>query len=410
MNENFKNEERMHGDVKEHIHAGHGYWHPAARVHADITKDKLPVGHVLGRKPLAEKLSFDLVGVTPIQKMEIGKDLEIGAVVSLMEGLKHHRKVASTLITELITEGPGDGKALFYAEWTPNHSEKVHRYLIVVQGTDVYVGYFPWDGHKPRLYGVHHRRQDVIKFLHKTNDSLLQVPELTLLTELNVPNVRFELTDPSPIGAHVTISHNGGSFYTRSIYGEFIPLSECKFVPDPDSGDTPDAVKGHWEETGDATGFNMANPKHPWYMFQGATGYVQLFEGKMFCYPDGSIRFLTPLNEQNMFRDYTDLQIVQGDLAAYEGVALPSERNDDQDKTSLDRHNIKADKVCLSDWGTPDPNATNRYQQRVYVVEYCTLTITHPEHGECKYEARKGEMLALLPGTSRPFQKNTGRD
>ncbi len=392
-------EERMHGDLKEHQHAGYEFWHPAARVHAESTRDELPVGHVLSKKPLAEKLFFDLVEVTPIQRMEIGKDLEIGAAQSLMEGLQHHRKVASTHVTDLITKGHGDGKALFYAEWTPNHSEKVHRYLIVVQGNDVYVGYFPWDGRKPRLYGVHHRRQDVIKFLHKTNDPLLQVPELFLLTELNIPNISFQLSNrslaPNSTREATTtmIGHVQGGFWSRSIYGEFTPLSECKFVPD-----------------NDATGFNIGNPKHPWYMFQGATGYIQLIEGKMFCYPDGSIRFLTPADEQTMFRDYTNLQIVQGDLVVYEGVALPSERNDCQDKISLDRHNIKADKVCLSDWGTPDPSATNPYQQRVYVVEDCTLTITHPEHGECKYEARKGEMLALLPGTSRPFQKEGGVD
>ncbi len=199
--------ERMHGDVKEHTHAGYEYWHPAARVHAESSRDKLPAGHVLSKKPLAEKL-MDLVEVTPIQKMGIGASLEIGAVQSLMEGLLYHRTVASTLIGEDNTTGGGN----FYAAWEPNHSNhssKVHQYLIKVRGDDLYVGYFPWDGRKPRLYGIHHRKQDIIKFLHKTNDPLLQVPELTQLTELNIPNITFELVDhSSPIGAHVTISHN----------------------------------------------------------------------------------------------------------------------------------------------------------------------------------------------------------
>ncbi len=417
--EQMKLEERMHGDVQEHRHDGYDYWHPAVRVHAESTRDELPEGHVLSKKPLAEKLILDLVQVTPIQKMEIGRYLEIGAVVSLMEGLEHHRRVASTHIENIALPAPATcGVALFYAQWEPNHSAKVHRYLIAVRGEEVYVGYFPGDWRKPRLYGIYHKKQDVIKFLHKTNDPALQVPELTLLTELNIPNIGFELADPSPIiGTHVTINHNQGGFYTRSIYGEFIPFEsrvlEGANIPQDTTGMDVILAEGKPVKAYpvDSTGYNMDNPKHPWYMFWGATGYVRLFEGKMFCYPDGSIRFLTPVDEQNIFREYTDLQIVQGDLVAYEGVALPSERNDSQDEISLDRHNVRADKVYLSSWGTPDPSAYNPYQQRVYVVEDCTLTITHPEHGECKYEAMKGEMLALLPGTSRPFQKEAeGRD
>lgn len=387
----------MHGDAKEHKHAGYDYWHPTTRMHAGLNKDELPVGHVLIKKPLAEKLILDLVEVTPIQKMDIGASLEIGAVQSLMEGLQHHRKVASTIVS-----GGDYFDALFYAEWEPNHSEKVHRYLIAIREGSVYVGYFPWDGRKPRLYGIHHKEQDVIKFLHKTHKSDLQLPELPLLTELNIPNISFGLQDPNPIGTHVRISHKQGSFYTRSIYGEFIPLSECKFIPDPDSGNTPETVKGHFDESVDATGYNMGNPKHPWYMFQGATGYVQLFEGKMFCYPDGSIRFLTKEQEENVFRGYTDLQIVQGDLVAYELQELPDPQKWDLkpfEGVDIDRHAVKSNKMSIL-----------RFEGKHYIVEDCILTITHPEHGECKYEARKGEMLTLLPGTSRPFQRDEGRD
>lgn len=50
------------------------------RMHSESTRDELPQGHVLGKKPLSEKLILDLVPVTPIQKMNIGASLEIGAV------------------------------------------------------------------------------------------------------------------------------------------------------------------------------------------------------------------------------------------------------------------------------------------------------------------------------------------
>jgi hypothetical protein len=421
-------EERMHGDVKEHKHSEYDYWHTAIRVHAEQSKDQLPAGHVLERKPLSEKLILDLVEVTPIQKMSIGASLEVGAVQSLMEGLQHHRHAASTLIKagQTLTSGAQswvtnqETFALFYAEWNPNHSEKTHRYLIDIRrGEEVYVGYFPYDGCKPRLYGIYHKKQDVIKFLHRTHDPSLNVPSLTLLTELNIPNIQFCLVDPSPIGAHTTISHKQGAFYTRSVYGEFVPFENNVIASPkmddwaspgrawlPDRTDDRTVVRDEKNEVikvykNDSTGFNMNDPKHPYYMFQGASGYIQLFEGKMFCYPDGSIRFLTPTEEVNVFRDYTDLQIVQGDLVAYE-VQLPDPQKWDLkpfEGVGLDRHEIRSDKMSIL-----------RFEDKHFVVEDSTLTITHPEHGEIRYEARKGEMLALLPGTSRPFQKNEGRD
>jgi hypothetical protein len=393
-------EERMfgsvHGDLKEHRHDQYDYWHPATRVHSESTRDQLPVGHV--QKSLAEKLILDLVEVTPIQKMSIGACLEIGAVQSLMEGLQYHRCVGSCLISDWVKKN----STLFYAEWSPNHSDHTHRYLVSVVGEDVYVGYFPWDGRKPRLYGVHHKKQDVIKFLHRTHNATLQVPEITLLTELNIPNIQFGLVDPSPIGVHTTIGHKQGTFYTRSIYGEFVPLAQCVFTPSNPSGEgIVEQTIGTWSREVDSTGYNMGNPKHPYYMFQDAVGYVQLFEGKMFCYPDGSIRFLNPLEEQTLFRHYTDLQVVQGDLVAYE-VQLPDPQEWDVkpfERCDLDRHEVRSDKMSVL-----------RFEDKHFIVEDCTLTITHPEHGETKYEALKGEMLALLPGTSRPFQKNGGRD
>jgi len=393
-------EERMHGDVKEHRHDGYDYWHPATRVHAESTKDELPTGHVLSRKPLAEKLILDLVGVTPIQKMEIGKDLEIGAVQSLIEGLKHHRYAASTVINDSFKDFDNGSSAhygaLFYAEWQPNHNDITHRYLIEVSGEEVYVGYFPYDGRKPRLYGIHHKKADVVKFLHKTNNTTLQVPELTLLTELNIPNIKIWLeTETQNFKPEkMFIQHNQGIFYTHSLYGEFVPLQDCKFTPD---GVTETSGKWNDEEV-DATETNLGNPRHPYYMFQGASGYVQLYEGKMFCYPDGSIRFLTPEDEKTMFRDFTDLQIVQGDLIAYEGSSLSPFMEFENTEFSLDRHEVKSEIPFVHD------------RERVFVREDCILTITHPEHGEMKYEAMKGEMLALLPGTSRPFQKAEGRD
>jgi hypothetical protein len=332
-------------------------------------------------KTLAEKLVLDLVEVTPIQKMSIGASLEIGAVQSLMEGLQHHRAVGSCLISE-------DG--VFYAEWTPNHSDHTHRYLIKVRRKNVYVGYFPYDGRRPRLYGVHHTKQDVVKFLHRTHNPDLVAPELTLLTELNIPNIQVD-----PIGIYTKITHKQGNFYTRSIYGEFIKFAQCKFIPD---GVTP--TSGKWSSERDSTGFDMGNPKHPWYMFWGAaTGYVQLYEGKMFCYLDGSIRFLTPEDESNIFRDFTDLDIVQGDLVAYE-VRLPQNWDlNPFEAVNIDRYKIRADKMSI-----------RIFEDKHYIIEDCTLTISHTEHGETTYQARKGEMLAVLPGTSRPFQKNEGRD
>jgi len=387
-------EERLHGDITEHKHKEYDYWHPATRVHSENTRDQLPAGHVLSKKPLAEKLILDLVGITPIQKMELGKSLEIGAVVSLTEGLEHHRYAASTILSDSFKDFDNGSSAhygaLFYAEWQPNHNSITHRYLIEVSGEDVYVGYFPWDGRKPRLYGIHHKKQDVIKFLHKTHSATLQLPELTLLTELNIPNISFHNHDPDGVDK-MFVTHKQGTFYTRSIYGVFIP---CTIVHDGED------EKGNKAEL-DFTGQSFDDPRHPWYMFWGATGYVQLFEGKMFCYPDGSIRFLTPEDEKTMFRDFTDLQVVQGDLIAYD-VELPDPQKRDLkpfEGINIDRHEIRADKECLL-----------RYEEKHFVVEDCILTITHPEHGETKHEARKGVMLALLPGTSRPFQKDTGRD
>ncbi len=418
-------EEHLHGDITEHKHKEYDYWHPATRVHSENTRDQLPAGHVLSKKPLAEKLILDLVGITPIQKMELGKSLEIGAVVSLTEGLEHHRYAASTILSDSFKDFDNGSSAhygaLFYAEWQPNHNSITHRYLIEVSGEDVYVGYFPWDGRKPRLYGIHHKKQDVIKFLHKTHSATLQLPELTLLTELNIPNISFHNHDRmstriiadrrhrlnipnisfhnhDPDGVDkMFVTHKQGTFYTRSIYGEFTPLQDCKFTPD---GVTETSGKWNDDEV-DSTGMNLGNPRHPYYMFQGATGYVELYEGKMFCYPDGSIRFLTPEDEKTVFRDFTDLQVVQGDLIAYD-VELPDPQKRDLkpfEGINIDRHEIRADKECLL-----------RYEEKYFVVDDCILTITHPEHGETKHEARKGVMLALLLGTSRPFQKDTGRD
>ena len=369
------------------------------------------IGYVLSKKPLAEKLFLDLVEVTPIQKMEIGKSLEIGAVQSLMEGLLHHRCVASTLISDSFKDADAHYGTLFYAEWKPNHSDKKHRYLVEISGEDVYVGYFPYDGRKPRLYGIYHKRQDVIKFLHKTHNAELQLPELTLLTELNIPNVSFDLDESK------TIHHKQGKFFSRSIYGEFFVFkSDIILNPEmddwaspgrawlPDETEERTVIRNDRGEVvkvyhNDSTGYNMNNPKHPWYMFQGATGYVQLYEGKMFCYPDGSIRFLNPLDEQTMFRDFTDLQIVQGDLVAYEGSSSQTPFIEfENTEFSIDRHEIKSETAFVHD------------RERVFVREDCTLTIVHLEHGAMKYEAMKGEMLALLPGTSRPFQKAEGRD
>jgi len=346
-----------------------------------------------------------------------------------MEGLLHHRCVASTLISDSFKDADAHYGTLFYAEWKPNHSDRTHRYLIEVSGENVYVGYFPYDGRKPKLYGIHHKKQEIVKFLHKTHAEL-QLPELTLLTELNIPNIEFEYSSERTRNGGFTetrtyISHKQGEFYTRSVYGTFVPLQECVFTPAPTTtapqGENPnkddiDLVEafevlvetipvtrsGTWNDTEvDSTGFNMGNPKHPWYAFQGATGYIQLVEGKMFCYPDGSLRFLTSVDEQTMFRDFTDLQVVQGDLVAYD-VELPDPQKRDLkpfEGINIDRHEIRADKECLL-----------RYEEKHFVVDDCVLTITHPEHGETKYEAMKGEMLALLPGTSRPFQKAEGRD
>ncbi|MFH0904523.1 MAG: hypothetical protein V1854_04965 [Methanobacteriota archaeon] len=372
-------EERQHGDITEHKHGEYDYWHSASRVHNESTRDELPTSHVLKSIPLAEKLILDLVGVTPIQKMEIGKSLEIGAVQSLIEGLEHHRYAASTLLEQSFKDFDNGNSAhygaLFYAEWQPNHKDITHRYLIEVSGEDVFVGYFPYDGRKPRLYGIHHKKMDVIRVLHKTNNSAVHIPELTLLTELNIPNISFCLRTNQ-----TDISHKQGTFYTRSIYGEFIPL---------------------------LSGESMWNPRHPYYIFQGATGYVQLFEGKMFCYPDGSIRFLTI--EQEDRRDssiWTDLTIVQGDVVAYENVPLP-EQKDEQNDVWIDRHHIIVDRKETQ--GAAD-HTLIQSGENIHVMQDCTLTLAHPEHGETKYEAMKGEMLALMPGTSRPFQKDSGRD
>lgn len=427
-------EERIHGDTTEHRHEGYDYWHPVTRVHSESTKDQLPVGHVLSKKPLAEKLILDLVPVTPIQKMEIGKSLEIGAVQSLIEGLEYHRHAASSLIEQSFKDFDSGSSAhygsLFYAEWQPNHNSITHRYLIEVIGEDVYVGYFPYDGRKPRLYGIHHKKMDVIKFLHKTNSPTVQVPELTLLTELNIPNIRFELSDVRPMYIH----HKQGIFFTHSLYGEFIPLLEDVFFP----GNAPKSVcaegeqtTSRWEKHTDVTGFSMSDPKHPWYMFQGATGYVQLYEGKMFCYPDGSIRFLTKEQETAIERTWSDMSIIQGDLVEYDsfwnipeivkwadGKKDSSVRQPDIKSVTLDRHNIEADKYCLLIHSVVDEvnhplfweSAHATAGDMIVVTKSCTLTITHPEHGETKHEAIKGEVLALLPGTSRPFQKDEAGD
>ena len=94
-------EERQHGDVLEHMHNEYDYWHPASRVHtSDNEQEKtLPAGYVVSKKPLAEKLILDLVEVTPIQRMEIGKDLEIGAVISMLEGLSRRDKGGTEMVS-----------------------------------------------------------------------------------------------------------------------------------------------------------------------------------------------------------------------------------------------------------------------------------------------------------------------
>lgn len=111
--------------------------------------------------------------------------------------------------------------------------------------------------------------------------------------------------------------HKQGCFCTRSCYGDFVPLEERTIenvTREPFASNlkvngeeigipwtlSKDSVSGRallCEDTKilylvDSTGYNMSDPKHPYYMFKGATGYIPLFGGKMFCYPDGSIRFL----------------------------------------------------------------------------------------------------------------------
>lgn len=432
-------EERMHGDVLEHKHmqGGYDYWHPANRVHKSDEpgeKVELPVGHVLEgnsvvlelpqtkekekyvvskkpQVPLKEKLFLGLVEVTPIQMMEIGASLEIGAVQSLMEGLNCRRYAGSCLLSEHVNFPVSDrygGGAIFYAEWQPNHNDITHRYLIAVAGENVYVGYFPHDGRRPRLYGIHHKKMEVIKFLHKTNKISLEVPELTLLTDWNIPNILLRMDDER---GSVLVFHKQGQFYTHSVYGEFVPLEYSTAIPDvwkiEDSVErgkyyAPDGINTVGYYKADSTGKNMNDKDHPWYMFQGATGFVQLHEGKMFIYPDGSIRFLTSEDEQTVFRDFTDLTMVQGDLVAYEGLTgTPFMEFGGTNEASLDRHNVKAE---------IETAIVHDGRGKVYVREDCILTISHPEHDEVKYEACKGEILALLPGTSRPFAKNGGRD
>jgi len=39
-------ETRMYGEVEEHKHCSHDYWHPACRIHAPCYNDELPIGHV----------------------------------------------------------------------------------------------------------------------------------------------------------------------------------------------------------------------------------------------------------------------------------------------------------------------------------------------------------------------------
>ena len=139
-------------------------------------------------------------------------------------------------------------------------------------------------------------------------------------------------------------------------------------------------------------------------MFQGATGYIELFEGKMFCYPDGGIRFIHRNDNGTIQSGYTDLTILQGDLVSYEGVPLPDRNIDTPESWST--HHVNLGRYEVS---TSFPYLHHE-GGRIWVLDDCELTITHPECGETKYEALQGEMLALLPGTSRPCQKNEGGD
>lgn len=56
-------EERNNGGVIEHRHESNMYWHPATRVHPRITKDKLPLAHVIGFRTKVKE-SKDIVEET----------------------------------------------------------------------------------------------------------------------------------------------------------------------------------------------------------------------------------------------------------------------------------------------------------------------------------------------------------
>jgi hypothetical protein len=181
---------------------------------------------------------------------------------------------------------------------------------------------------------------------------------------------------------------------------EFVEFAQCRFVPD---GVTE--TSGKWDQTVDYTGRNLGDPKHPFYGFYGATGYFQLPKGKIICYLDGSQRFLPVGEEENLFRNFTDLTVIycdwenpipqRGDLIAYEIAAPPKELGAGSEFFHFGGYDIS-----IANGGAH--LFFDKDLKMIYIGKECDLKITHPEYGEIVYEALDRELLGILPGQKEP--------
>ncbi len=329
---------------------------------------------------------------------------------SLLEGGEYHRYCACVKLPEL-------GDNLYYLEWQPNHSSGMHRYIIALTGSGVYVSMHPLSngGRAIRLEQVadKDRAKAILRLMHRCYKSDLVPPKLSRLADITGLPIKFVADD-----GVTYVEHKQGRFYTHSVYGNFVQLPHVEVVCREDGdGYVAEAVQSDHPGTiargrGDSEAEAMSealrelrtliwedyicDPQSELYLWHitGALGYVDLAEGRLWVYPSGDIR-LVPV-DMGWVSPYSDVIHIQGDLVAMVGARPPCLiTGDGVADATIDRHSLHADKPALvmGEWGL------------LFVREDCSITASHPEHGEARILVPAGSRLCLLPGTSRPYQK-----
>jgi len=175
-----------------------------------------------------------------------------------------------------------------------------------------------------------------------------------------VRGVRFSVI---PENGMTRVSHRAGSFWTRSRV-----ILPDKFPP-----------KWAGEE---------------------AVG-LELCEGLLLIFPDGSIRFVSRWEER--LGEFPLPAFRQGDLLVFpKGNALEEEHPGGRGPDLLDRHKVEG--AVKVGWETVS------FDHRIQVASFQgPARVSHPEHEHL--EVPEGEWIAFLaPGTSRPFQRGDGAD